>query len=504
MRRLLPAVLAVSLAACFLVGAPPERPDAGEGGGSGGFPFFVGGGAGASGGGAVGGGPGGGGGVAGGGSGAGGAGPTEAVSGTRLKALVLRSPDGLELFSGWRDTQLGTTCWFWLAADGERRCAPSTATYAVDGFFSDAQCTAPAYRGQTCAPPTLFYRYDQSTCPMRWAYFQVGARLTQRQLFYKSGTSCSQLSLSAEESAWAVGPAVAPATFVRGIVTEPAGAAGVGLKTITADDGARGPYGTKDLARNVDCTWGTLDDGATHCFPQDYAWASTSYAADATCSTPGVLVGPSACPPPAWTVGSAPGCSSRFTMGQRGAELSAYYTRSGTQCVAQAPPAQYRVFASVPVAASAFPVATITRAGAGRLQLEQLVWPGGLTLPGNAWDTQLGASCSPWYIAADGLRRCLPSFSSAWENYADVNCTQRLVEGGAACPPGWAATWDVASCGASARVHLFPVTGAHSGPVYRKSGTTCDLTTVPAGAAYFRLGAERPATDFVPFTEAQK
>lgn len=482
-------LLLAPLAACFPPGDPARRAGGGVGG-SGPINFFGGGAGGASGGGSA----------VGGGSG-GGAGPAEPVSGTRLKVRVLRAADGQEVFAGWRDTLLNTDCWFWPASDGERRCVPSGVTYAVEGYFSDAQCTAPAWSGQTCTPPTMFYRYDQATCPMRWTYFEVGAALSQRQVYSKSGTSCSQVALSAEESAWAIGPAIPANRFVRGTVTEPAGSTGVGLRTITGEDGARGPYGTKDLVRNAECTSGTLEDGAMHCFPLDYAVASPSYSTDATCSTPGVLVGPSACPLPAWTVTSAPNCSARLAVGQRGAEVSTYYTRSGTQCVAQTPPAQYRVFTSVPVPASAFPLATVARTGAWRLQMEQHAWPGGLTLTGGFYDTQLASPCSPWFTAADGQRRCLPAFLNAWDSFADASCTQRLVEGGPACPPAWAATWESATCGNSARVHLFPVLGQHSGTVYRKYGATCEVATPAAGTTYFRLGAERPAGDFVPLTE---
>src|SRR6185295_8706491 len=49
----------------------------------------------------------------------------EFESGSRLKAIVLTTPDGTQYFNGWHDTMLDEDCWFDVAADGQLRCLPA-------------------------------------------------------------------------------------------------------------------------------------------------------------------------------------------------------------------------------------------------------------------------------------------------------------------------------------------------------------------------------------------
>jgi hypothetical protein len=66
-------------------------------------------------------------------------------NGTRLRARVLRSPDGAAQFLGWLDTDFGVACdvkeW---GSPGKFRCVPTNYASSID-LFSDASCTTPVW-----------------------------------------------------------------------------------------------------------------------------------------------------------------------------------------------------------------------------------------------------------------------------------------------------------------------------------------------------------------------
>ncbi|MDY0059881.1 MAG: hypothetical protein RBU45_08735 [Myxococcota bacterium] len=59
-------------------------------------------------------------------------------SGTRLKAIVGRTPDGSQAWLGWWDSELGIECIFMATSDGKERCLPANQYYIA--YFSDENC----------------------------------------------------------------------------------------------------------------------------------------------------------------------------------------------------------------------------------------------------------------------------------------------------------------------------------------------------------------------------
>ncbi len=82
-------------------------------------------------------------------------GPSENVSGERLRARYLISEDGAREFLGWFDNELGVPCQFWVAPSGDTRCYPAV---IPSYLFAESDCTAPvgAYY-QLCDTPIPEY-----------------------------------------------------------------------------------------------------------------------------------------------------------------------------------------------------------------------------------------------------------------------------------------------------------------------------------------------------------
>jgi hypothetical protein len=118
--------------------------------------------------------------------------PSLAAAG-RLQRTTLTWPGGARTLGGWRDTQLGEECvWWYAAADGSRRCLPSTPGASMSSYFADSACTAPlarvAFSGSACTPR---YALDYfNNCAMRSHVFQVGA-LHTGPVYSSSSTGCA-------------------------------------------------------------------------------------------------------------------------------------------------------------------------------------------------------------------------------------------------------------------------------------------------------------------------
>jgi hypothetical protein len=72
-------------------------------------------------------------------------------SGSRLKAVVGRTPDGAQAWLGWWDDDLGIDCTFQLTDDGEERCIPTRSNGQIQ-YFTDPGCSQPLYNYYEAAP----------------------------------------------------------------------------------------------------------------------------------------------------------------------------------------------------------------------------------------------------------------------------------------------------------------------------------------------------------------
>ncbi|MDY0060975.1 MAG: hypothetical protein RBU45_14285 [Myxococcota bacterium] len=118
-------------------------------------------------------------------------------SGTRLKAVVGRTPDGAQSFRGWWDTELQTRCNFGTGEDGGSYCFPVVG--AASGFdYEDERCTIPlisvSARQEACISLEFADRSVTSSnnCwNMDREIYRVGERIGPIQTYYKSvNSSC--------------------------------------------------------------------------------------------------------------------------------------------------------------------------------------------------------------------------------------------------------------------------------------------------------------------------
>ncbi|MGN6106669.1 MAG: DUF7481 family protein [Kofleriaceae bacterium] len=134
-------------------------------------------------------------------------------SGTRIKTIVMGTPDGAKVYMGNHDVMRGDDCMFVLATDGTTRCLPNDRVFT--SYFADASCTIPAASRPACAPaPKYLYDYT-GTCPgeMGTRIFARGAR--HSTAYQLSGANCVTVPPTGVVY-YAAGPEVPPSEFVPG------------------------------------------------------------------------------------------------------------------------------------------------------------------------------------------------------------------------------------------------------------------------------------------------
>jgi hypothetical protein len=125
--------------------------------------------------------------------------------------------------------------------------------------------------------------------------------------------------------------------------------------------------------------------------------------------------------------------------------------------------------------------------------------------PGSFHDRSLGIDCSIG-TAADGVPRCMPVVATFvnGSSFADSSCSTTLaIDFAPGCSlPTYATSSNVPNtCAASVVVHVFPVSGEYTGPVFSGSPASCFATTRSPGIRYLTIGAEIAASTFVAFTK---
>jgi hypothetical protein len=431
----------------------------------------------------------GGGGSASSGGGTGARAPTDDVfvSGTRIKAA--RAQQGtLSLVTAWRDTQLNQDCLLYAAADGQQRCMPMSVPYAVDGYFSDMGCTQPAFPATSAS--ALAIRYDTSSCAFKVHVFNVGAHLSTRTLFFKSGTSCGMVTVPANQEPYALGSELPASNFVA-VTTTPATAGGVAFDQITFDDGAHGTYSLRDSAIGSDCFIRSFTDGTLRCGSFDYAWAGSSFA-NSTCTQPAAL--DTSCTPPKYAAAGyeAVGCEPQPKLVELVAALTGYFSGTPASCTAQTPGPNVTAYATgAAVPASRFTQGQVALVGTGRIQEQVVTWPSGVRSGYRFFDSQLNEFCTFYGKSTDTERVCSPSTPGlyVYSFYSDPGCSQPLAGASTAlpsCTPKFVTSADADWVG-----HSFPVGARYSGAVYSGTPASCSAVTSQLSAwTFFTLGAE--------------
>jgi hypothetical protein len=119
--------------------------------------------------------------------------------------------------TGLHDNQLNLDCSLQRASDGVMRCLPYLSSgYYAGTMFADPACSSPVVAMPSCGTaPVYFYQYT-STCPSSLAYefYQAGSQYTGSTIYYSSGTTCTQSSMTPSYRYFYVGAVVPPSTFV--------------------------------------------------------------------------------------------------------------------------------------------------------------------------------------------------------------------------------------------------------------------------------------------------
>ena len=196
-------------------------------------------------------------------------------SGTRLKARVLTSDDGLQIPYDVFDTELGVPCQPRAFADGVWRCLPA-AYWRVQ--YADEECKEPIVLsllgGQSPIPGMIAVTRDlPCTIPDDEQLYLIGDELPRPATAYAfyEGQACSGNATAEYQRAFAVTP-LDLADLVRLTIDEAAVGSRLAAPVWVGDDGSRTYVdrqgsGLHDVERET-----TVDLGAINPYDADSAW----------------------------------------------------------------------------------------------------------------------------------------------------------------------------------------------------------------------------------------
>ena len=148
--------------------------------------------------------------------------PTWYRSGSRIKMIVLNTPDGAKQFNGWRDVTRNEDCSFVPTSDGMTRCLPTPVPQSATIFdyalfhFADAACTMPVVRlPASCSPlPTYILTATVSGCQTSITYTAVNQRgQMYTSAYQRSGANCTSTAPDPMYVFYGLGAAVPLSSF---------------------------------------------------------------------------------------------------------------------------------------------------------------------------------------------------------------------------------------------------------------------------------------------------
>jgi hypothetical protein len=462
---------------------------------------------------------------------------TSFASGSRLRAHVFDGGGDAALFVAWTDAKLGEDCAFARLPDGSLRCLPPQPG-PNRLVYADSGCSTPAAIVGTpsCGKASSSFVYDSTSSapagcesvpsvkdglPGSFLPYVLGSALPGGPLAYFTRDPDGNC-LPGTGSAPLVSVAQAdPATFVAATTADATRGARLGVRVLTADDGAEQVTAIVDDQAGAVCTpisrW--LGGNDTHCVPTEIAWASSTFV-DAACSQRTAYVG-THCATPTVVVdeSSSSACQQALRFFEVGAPaVGGEYSlgASGACSPAYEPPFFRFVHVGAPIDPAAYEATTTGSIGSGRLTSGVLASADGVPLAGvdvemdllSFFDTQLGVFCAPTWVG--GKLLCVPTTASG-DSFADAACTVPVVgwtAAGAACfapPPSTVLVTGPGGCPEGDSL-------AELGPAYSPSALyrfdpvtqACGPVPVSTSASYYRVGAPIDPGIFAPVADTTR
>lgn len=434
------------------------------------------------------------------------------VSGTRLRARVVKGEDGTSAQTALHDTTLDVDCTFEPAETGVTRCVPVDRGYVV---FADAQCKIPIVQTGAC--------YAKKWAGLSNAtgnhVYKVGGTVTKPTALWGLGPddngadACEQITttVGAEYAAAAAQPDSSFVAAAAATVTETRPGARLGARYYAGADGSKAYVGLYDNALAANCEILSVGVGARRCFASAPP-ATMIYFGDAQCSVQ-LYMAPGATLPPyaralRQNAANEPTCAGgRWTLRKVGAKHTGQvYRRSGTACAPATAPAGTTPYALADTDEGPQRLVTLTDELQGGTRLKALGMRGsdGSAVDGDGQrliDTKFNELCTATVFDSLGDSYCLPPFDGAADGFADAACSitayhfedQSCAYQGATVASHHV-TYKGGGCGNAAdRIYS---RGAAVTPLYDASSGTCGV--VPGKTdSYYRYAQFLPPSSFV-------
>lgn len=414
------------------------------------------------------------------------------VAGTRLRPHWNQTASGEREFVAWFDAQLGAECSFGPASDGELRCLPNAGPSAgATSNCAGQTLLSLAHVSQLCGTPK-YVRRDLAGCPKRVQITAVGAL-----------TSCKLADPSSYNGAldfYADGGEVAPATFVKGTRSRKVLGKELAMNMIAGADGSSGIESFVDVAHDVPCDFAKAADGAIRCLPRDAARLGGNGFGDAACTSP--RASGEACGASKFGASKegTPVCDPRQTIRQLGAPTAGpRYLKNGTMCMTFGTLGTSEYPIGGEVGAATFPAAAAKPStSTSTARLRPVALESGSASVRTGWFDAVRNEACTIKVAADGVRRCLPSATDGTYTYSDPACTKPVHFAYASiCQDAKyiGSTREEISC--PAVNHLYARGASKTGPTYNIFNGVCKQG---GSYPYIEAGPEVPPSAFEAVT----
>jgi len=428
--------------------------------------------------------------------------------GTRLKAMLAESAEGIAVALGWWDSKLATHCSFEETAEGFRCMPVGEVLYTpppvdtrLQYWFLDSDCKEQALPGSDSTKEGTLGRIYDLKCRGITGYFRVGPSLALGTGYVKSGDTCVPVSAEMPPKLHSTLPANLE-EFVKATPVVDDTQSAIASVTLQGDDGSQQPFGLRDTIGGFDCApTGTLE--GLRCTPTNIAsWQANQLYEDAACGQAVavamvVAMGGSECvrPPKEFRFVESRGFHGIMAIHEIGEPLSRVYELKEGMCVVSDVAANVFSFGpQLPLTRFASAEVTVEAKG----PLGQTVRKAGTArMPEFDYVTSLksGATCN-LATTDDDVVRCAPE---AWlqmvPEFADSACSK----------PVWYTGWPELSIEAPKRMAVKGAPGAlllprvvrvltggepYMGPVFSKrSNSTCEIVpNVPNSRQPYRIG----------------